>query len=195
VITAGDGQEISEEFHDLVQKLCADYQPVGVVEELLVQTIATCWWRKARVIRAENGEIRKRVDTLIADRVTQGFDKASLDLALSHSESRGYLAGSRADQQVSTRERWFALQNDQLALREHPVGLANLRELLMTAKSQMASDGYISDTVRKRIVAVFSLWDFSFALTCFEAGPPEAKKEGRISEQFADRPLSMTDWN
>jgi len=64
VITAGDGQEISEEFHDLVQKLCADYQPVGVVEELLVQTIATCWWRKARVIRAENGEIRKRVDTL-----------------------------------------------------------------------------------------------------------------------------------
>jgi len=123
------------------------------------------------------------------------FDKASLDLALSHSESRGYLAGSRADQQVSTRERWFALQNDQLALREHPVGLANLREL--------PDDREIPDGQRRLHIrhgpeencCCVSLWDFSFALTCFEAGPPEAKKEGRISEQFADRPLSMTDWN
>ena len=59
VITAGDGEESLEEFNDSVQQLCEYYKPVGFVEESLVQTIATCWWRKARVIRAENGEIRK----------------------------------------------------------------------------------------------------------------------------------------
>ena len=68
VITAGDGKESLEEFHDLVGQLCEDYEPVGVVEESLVQTIATCLWRRARVIRAENGEIRKRLDTLAMDR-------------------------------------------------------------------------------------------------------------------------------
>ncbi len=56
VITAGDGEESLEEFHDLVERLCEYYEPTGFVEESLVQTIATCWWRKARVIRAENGE-------------------------------------------------------------------------------------------------------------------------------------------
>jgi hypothetical protein len=53
VITAGDGEESLEEFHELVEKLCQQYEPVGVLEESLVQTIATCWWRKARVLRAE----------------------------------------------------------------------------------------------------------------------------------------------
>ena len=70
MITAGEGKESLETFHDLVKQLCEYYDPVGVVEESLVQTIATCWWRKARVIRAENGEIRKRLDTLGMDRVT-----------------------------------------------------------------------------------------------------------------------------
>jgi hypothetical protein len=58
VITAGDGEESLEEFHALVESLGNTYLPAGVVEEALVQTIATAPWRKARVIRAENGEIR-----------------------------------------------------------------------------------------------------------------------------------------
>src|SRR5437660_9826267 len=66
VITAGDGEEDLAEFHALVGSLWEYY--AGVVEESLVQTIATCWWRKARVIRAENGEIRKRLDTMRVDR-------------------------------------------------------------------------------------------------------------------------------
>ena len=68
VITAGDGEESLEEFHALVENLGNSYKPVGVVEETLVQTIATALWRKARVIRAENGEIRKQLDTLRVDR-------------------------------------------------------------------------------------------------------------------------------
>lgn len=66
VITAGDGAESLEKFQNLLKQLCEYYEP-GIVEESLVQTIATCWWRKARVIRAENGEIRKRLDTQAVD--------------------------------------------------------------------------------------------------------------------------------
>jgi hypothetical protein len=77
VITTGDGEESLEEFHDLVEQLCEDYKPVGIVEESWVQTIATCWWRKARVIRAENGEIRKRLDALAVDGALRNSDKGS----------------------------------------------------------------------------------------------------------------------
>jgi hypothetical protein len=91
VITAGEGKESLKEFQDLAAKLSKTYEPVGIVEESLVQTIATCWWRKARVIRAENGEIRKRLDTLAVDRGQRNLDKANLDLALSQTLSRTIL--------------------------------------------------------------------------------------------------------
>src|SRR5207302_11160069 len=33
VITAGEGEERLNEFHDLVEELCEHYEPVGIVEE------------------------------------------------------------------------------------------------------------------------------------------------------------------
>ena len=71
VITAGDGAESLEEFHALLEDLDDAYGPIGVVEEMLVQTIATTLWRKARVLRAENGEIRKQLDTAAGRRTLQ----------------------------------------------------------------------------------------------------------------------------
>lgn len=38
-------------------------QPVGVLEEMLVEKIAVCYWRLRRVLRCEIGEIRKELDT------------------------------------------------------------------------------------------------------------------------------------
>src|ERR1035438_657539 len=119
VITAGDGEEGLEEFHDLVEQFCEYYEPVGVVEESLVQTIATCWWRKARVIRAENGEIRKRLDTLAVDRALRNSDKGNLDLALSRMDLYLFNPKNQADQQVSSRDRWSVLQSAQSDLGRH----------------------------------------------------------------------------
>ena len=82
VITAGDGEESLEEFHALIEDLENCYQPVGAVEELHVQIIATALWRKARVLRAENGEIRRQLDTSAADRALRNSDKGNFDLAL-----------------------------------------------------------------------------------------------------------------
>ncbi len=47
------------EFKRLVEDLIQEYQPVGRTENLLVERIASCWWRLRRVQIAEDGEAAK----------------------------------------------------------------------------------------------------------------------------------------
>ena len=187
VITSGDGEETLEEFHALIERLWEYYEPVGVVEESLVQTIATCFWRKARVIRAENGEIRRRLDTLAVDRALRNSDKANLDLALMEMDLGVYSAENQADDKVSTRDRWSAMQVDQSSLRGHSASLAYLSALLQNAKSEVAGEGHISGKTRRRIFLAFCFWDCLFALTCLHAGPPETKEEGQPPDSVDDK--------
>jgi hypothetical protein len=60
VITAGDYQEDAQAFAQLLEGLCEQFTPVGVAEDLEVQTIALCYWRKNRAVRYEHGAIRRR---------------------------------------------------------------------------------------------------------------------------------------
>jgi hypothetical protein len=175
VITTGDGEETLKEFHALVDHLGEYYEPVAVVEESLVQTIATCWWRKARVIRAENGEIRRQLDTLAVDRALQNSDRVNLDLALTEMDLSLCSPENMADDKVSTRDRWSAMQSAQSNLRGHRTGMAYLSALLQKAKSEIVSEGYISEKIRKEIFLGFCFWDYLFALTCLYAGPSETK--------------------
>jgi hypothetical protein len=187
VITAGDGQENLEEFHALVARLWECYGPVGVIEESLVQTIATCWWRKARVIRAENGEIRRQLDTLTLDRGLRNSDKGNLDLALSQMELGLYSAENRGDDRVSSKDRWSTLQKAQSDLRDHHSGLAYLSALLKRAKSEIASDGHISEGIREKIFRAFCFWDYLFAFVCHDAGPPGTKEQTTPSTGIEDK--------
>ena len=164
VITTGDGKETLEEFRALAERVWECDEPVGFVEESLVQTIATCWWRKARVIRAENGEIRSRLDTLAADRALRNSDKGNLDLVLMQMDFGLYNAENPADVRVSTRARWSAMQGAQSELRGHHSGLAYLSALLKQAKSELASDGHISEKIREKILFAFCFWNCVFAL-------------------------------
>jgi len=59
VITRGDYPEDPEEFARLHEGLIEDLKPVGVAEELEVQKIAICYWRKKRALRCEHGAIRR----------------------------------------------------------------------------------------------------------------------------------------
>ena len=187
VITAGDGEESLEEFHALVDGLEKCYAPVGSIEETFVQTIASCMWRKARVIRAENGEIRKRLDTLSMDRALRNSDKANLHLAVSEMDLSLYRAANQSDQKVSTRDRWYAMQVAQSNLREHRSGLEYLNALLGIAKSEIASDGYMSENIRKKIFLAFCFSDYFFAVTCRSAGPTEGKEEDQASQECTDK--------
>lgn len=56
-------QESSEELEALHRRFWEDLQPVGVVEEMLVDQIVTAHWRQRRALRAEAGEIALSVDS------------------------------------------------------------------------------------------------------------------------------------
>jgi len=188
VITAGDGEEDMEEFHALVERLWESYEPVGVVEESLVQTIATCLWRKARVIRAENGEIRKRLDSAKVDRYLQNSDKITLDLTslelLSSTEWDD--ADTPAEQRPSIMSRLAALLECQLNVRNNREGLEYLSALLSQAKSELASKGHISADIQRPLFQLFGLWDYLFVYTCLSEGRAitgvDCRKNKRLTE-------------
>ena len=56
--------EDPDEYQNLLDRLTECYKPVGAAEELEVQQIAVCWWKRSRAWRFENahihGEIAKR---------------------------------------------------------------------------------------------------------------------------------------
>jgi hypothetical protein len=187
VITAGDGEESLTEFQDLVEKLREQYKPVGVIEELLVQIIATCWWRKARVIRAETGEIRKRLDTAALDRTQRNSDEANLALGLSAVGFGLFRKENQADQKMSSSERRSALHVVRKNLRGHHLGLTYLSVLVEKAKSDIASSGHISKLTAEKIFHSFCSWDFLFAFACLNADPPEGKIEDRQSGEAGDK--------
>jgi hypothetical protein len=64
VITRGDYKEDEQQFAQLLEELQAQFQPVGVAEELEVQKIAGCYWRKSRAIRYEHGAILQKTGDL-----------------------------------------------------------------------------------------------------------------------------------
>jgi hypothetical protein len=64
VITEGDGEESEAEFRRMLDGLRQDLRPEGMLEEILVERIATCYWRLRRALRAEVGEIGRSQGTI-----------------------------------------------------------------------------------------------------------------------------------
>ena len=63
VITGTDFTENRAEFDAFLADLCSELKPQGLIEETLVERIATCYWRLRRVQRFEIGAIRSTLDT------------------------------------------------------------------------------------------------------------------------------------
>ena len=60
VIDAGDGCEDRKEFDAVLAALRRGCHPEGILEEMLVERIAVCYWRLRRVLRCEVGEEVRR---------------------------------------------------------------------------------------------------------------------------------------
>jgi hypothetical protein len=84
VITGGDGEESQQEFDALLARLQKHYRPSGAMEEMLVERIVTCWWRLARVQRAETGEIRRELDSACFNSDLAASNKASVQLSMAN---------------------------------------------------------------------------------------------------------------
>ena len=67
LIDAGEGLESRTAYRHLLEQLVGEWKPQGTLENLLVERIAICIWRLRRALRAEVGEIRKRLDTVTTD--------------------------------------------------------------------------------------------------------------------------------
>jgi hypothetical protein len=59
LITEGPASEDKAEYGRLLGELREDRQPIGTLEDLLVETIAVCSWRKGRVLRSEAALVKK----------------------------------------------------------------------------------------------------------------------------------------
>ena len=173
----------------MLDRLWQEYEPVGVLEETLVQRIATCLWRLARVLRAENGEIRKRLDCAIAEGVLRASDKRNLDMAALDLLGVGLLfsTSNETDQKLSTRERLSVMQKYQSDLRRNDKSVEYLRVALSKVKSELASKGHLSEPVQELLVDTFGLTNNVFVKACLllaggktlvrDSSPEEASDE------------------
>lgn len=64
VIRTGDAEESGSEFEALLASLSDELRPEGMLEEMMVEKIAVCYWRLRRAIRCEVGAIRGAADDL-----------------------------------------------------------------------------------------------------------------------------------
>ncbi len=65
IIRRGEAKEDPLELTALLNALRKDFEPVGTMEEILVDSIAACYWRLRRVQRAEVGEIQGATDRAV----------------------------------------------------------------------------------------------------------------------------------
>ncbi|MBI4481220.1 MAG: hypothetical protein HY651_14490 [Acidobacteria bacterium] len=71
VIPAGAARENAADFHRLLAQLRYHLAPAGILEEVLVEKVAVCYWRLRRVLRAEAGQIQKGLDDAPAARMRE----------------------------------------------------------------------------------------------------------------------------
>ncbi len=62
VVSAG-ALEDPADYEELVHALAGDLEPVGKLEEMLVEKIAVCWWRQRRALRHEARKIYERTQS------------------------------------------------------------------------------------------------------------------------------------
>lgn len=74
VIRKGDGKENVDDYRDMLSRMIAYYKPQGPIERMLVDTITSTYWRLARIVRKETGEIRKKLDTFSFDQELEVSD-------------------------------------------------------------------------------------------------------------------------
>jgi hypothetical protein len=158
------GEEDKDLFVALLAQLHQHLQPEGMLQEMLVERIAVCYWRLRRVLRCEVGEIR------------QGLDTARWQEFL---RQRGHLAEIRA-----------ALPLDEATqqLEHTSPGLQYLIEILDMVTRDVQDEGYLCERAKQRLLKNFGGEEYGLAYWCLvidhmaTAGPALATQEPSIYE-------------
>jgi hypothetical protein len=123
-------QESEKDLKALHQRFWEDLQPVGPVEELLVDQIVTAHWRMRRALTAESAEIALSVDT--------GQRKRSRgpDLALQWMQ-------------------WTAFGDPIRAMQESSLGNAILRRCMTEVRTSVEAEGALTEEAVQKLVGHF----------------------------------------
>jgi len=162
VISAGDGEESTDEFLELLAHLRDDVHPVGVLEEMLVERIATCYWRLRRVVRCEVGEIRRRLDTA------------------------GWTEVFRRAEQFNFDKKWAITDESRQNLKRTSLGLIYLINVLENVKDIVEEEGYVTDHAQQKLIQNFGGDEGGISCLCFAfskmitEGPPSPEEEPEI---------------
>jgi hypothetical protein len=182
VISGGDGEESQQEFDALVARLQKHYRPSGAMEEMLVERIVTCWWRLARVHRAETGEIRKELDSAYFDSDVSASNKASVGFWMAdllNPEVRNKASVPMFHPNSNMQERLEVLAKTQSEIKKDVLGAFLLLLDLMRVKRDLTEVGHLSDSVRERLLDRFAFCDSRLVILCdlFKAEQNNAEKE------------------
>jgi len=174
VITAGDYQEDEQEFGQLLEDLREQFTPVGVAEDLEVQKIALCYWRKMRAVRYEHGAIRQRtgdmrerearsqeqrVDLALGcganlERTSRGIDYLIDTLEAVKQEA---LDGSVSDESHAWLEQQFP---DEFTPPDEPLDeLRIVEETVAAPEGPAAGQRHLVDTIDEQLRRLSQLWE------------------------------------
>lgn len=159
VIRSGDGKENAADFQAVASALHDDLQPVGILEEMLVEKIAVCYWRLRRVIRCEVGHIRSKLDT------------AAFRLAI-----------NRIDNVRDTKPRSY-LSPVMYRLMKSSVGIDKLTDLLDDLRAEVEERGYLCEKAVKDLRETFGVEDETFGFWAFFFHWTASKGETSLSEE------------
>lgn len=146
IIETGDAQEDPRELESLFSELWEDLEPVGKMEEILVDQIVSCVWRKRRAQRAEVGEIRRGADSAgmdARDSIADRFESALQRLDMS------FVPGSGG---WSKRE-----------LEKTTLGIARIQSVLKLMRAIVEKRGSLTEDDLAKVKNIYGTRDDSLA--------------------------------
>ncbi|MDE0184118.1 MAG: hypothetical protein OXP71_01540 [Candidatus Poribacteria bacterium] len=135
VIPVGEAKESDSEFTQLLDRVIAEFEPQGFIEEILAERIAICYWRLRRAAYAEVGEIRKALDTAKGETSEEDLSR----LLIATSKYRGYLHRPEMLAELQSTE----------------AGLDFLIEFLNDARTEFEKSGYICNETQIKLSNYF----------------------------------------
>ncbi len=167
-------RESAPELQELRRRFFQQCAPVGPLEEMLVEQIVTCYWRKRRVLRAECGEIAVNAGEGAWERLrARAGQRARIESAPLNSESK---------------------------LKLSTAGLDYMTETLQVARARVDVEGELSKKALGDVIQVFGVESDGVALDLAEMNGwrkrnLEGLKPAALNEKYRQEMLDyMDEW-
>ncbi len=142
------------------------------------------YWRLARVLRFEVGEIRKRLDNAAVLHTLQKVNEANRNVVLLQMFERENLyERGTTDQKLSIKERFEVTQKLQSDLRTDPIGIDDLSNTLAAIKHEIQEKGSLSKESMEMLVCRIGCCDEYLVSACSSLEPSKNVAKDGTPEQ------------